>query len=325
MSKVSAGTHEINRRRICFICHRLPKVPAKIQGKILERLEKLFDKIEVLDERFPAVVCGSCRVKLVKNGEQIPKMFPHLAEYESFKSLESLKKRVNLKGSCDCKLCVKVRSRKGISTIKNHVKASGKKQCVTCSKLLSRGLNHICSSKVENVVEMIEKKFEQKEKDQILTSLLKSRLENMDEKRRGEKSIKLAQVRGKPLPVIVHPAKTKELSPMPTTKMAELQRNFNFTNRQTIGIAKAFREGVKNRKAVENNFEKKLNIGSHIFDNYFETRKLDFTKKTQKEELIFSEDLVVCNNLKGLIQYIVSARNLSEYHVKFGIDGGGGS
>lgn len=318
---------------MCFICQKFPKTPAKIQGQILERLVKLFDKIKVSDARFPAVVCGTCRVTLVKSDKNLQKRFSNLPDYSSFRSLKSLYKRLNPNGTCNCKLCVNVRLRGNISksrvpektcTRKIIPNKDHEKRCSECLQLISRGVNHTCSSAIETVVDIIQTKFIPKKQEQVLSSLLKLKVKNVKDIKEGQQPIQLSQVRGKALPVIVKPAQKKKVSPMPAEKMSELQRNFNLTNRQTIGIAKAFRQGVQSRKAVESNFEQKLNISSHILDVYFETQKLDFLKKTKKEEVMSVEDLVFCNDLKGLIQHIVTARNLYEYHLKFGIDGGGG-
>lgn len=131
MNSKKAGTHEQNRYRMCFVCQEKPKNPTKIDGVVKKRLEDRFKNINILDCRFPAVICNACRMALIRAEKQKSSANDlNLPDYSSFMPLKK-NKRYGGKKNCDCSLCLIVRSRyqivpKYIAT-KTKIKSNKKK------------------------------------------------------------------------------------------------------------------------------------------------------------------------------------------------------
>ena len=135
----------------------------------------------------------------------------------------------------------------------------------------------------------------------------------------------MSQLHGKPLSISVKPnKKLKTNDVLPAKDIIQLQVDCNFSDREMLGIAKAIRKGFNNRKIIEDKFKDKLVGNSHILDNYFECREFNFLHIKKNITTEIKETAIICKNLGEFINFVLEKRNVYDYHLKFGIDGGGG-
>jgi len=62
----------------------------------------------------------------------------------------------------------------------------------------------------------------------------------------------------------------------------------------------------------------------HELDEFFQVKQFDFKKVKGKKVEDAMQYAVFCHDLDGLIEHVKLKRQVSEVHLKFGIDGGGG-
>lgn len=158
------------------------------------------------------------------------------------------------------------------------------------------------------------------EKRQVVSSLLKDVSFKNDIR---NCSVKLTQRHGKALDVKLKPAKEK--SQIISADIIErIHSRYKLTSNETIGIAGMIRAGTKNRKAVEPYVKEKISKRIHELDDFFEIKIFNFTKVKGTDVVNVPQYAVYCNNLGGLIEHVKEKRQVSDVHIKIGIDGGGG-
>lgn len=71
------------------------------------------------------------------------------------------------------------------------------------------------------------------------------------------------------------------------------------------------------------NIVRKMSKFTHVLDEYFEAREYEFTNEVNNKCTKFKHVAVVCKHLKAFIDFVIKYRNLSDYHLKFGLYGEG--
>lgn len=60
-------------------------------------------------------------------------------------------------------------------------------------------------------------------------------------------------------------------------------------------------------------------------EDFFDVTKMGVTSAKGKSYLVEQRPIVLCRSVEGLIEYIKARRNVDDYFLKIGIDGGQGS
>lgn len=106
------GTHEINRTRVCLLCHKKPKKINKIQGVLERRIESLYEEYDNTNIKFPNVVCNPCRRKI----------YDAAVKEEGIDSADESYwgEVINFEdGSCGCTLCQIVKCRQSVLPVRS--------------------------------------------------------------------------------------------------------------------------------------------------------------------------------------------------------------
>lgn len=109
-----------------------------------------------------------------------------------------------------------------------------------------------------------------------------------------------------------------------TEDVSKIKMNYSLSANEVRGLTAAIRVTTNDRKNFEPYLREKLTVKSHALDRFFDVQKLSFIRKSNTQKAEFVENLVYCNNVNGLIEYVKDVRQMNEVHLKFGIDGGGG-
>lgn len=314
------GTHRENLFKICLFCQKKPKTAIEIKGAIKGKITSSFPEFQANDNRFPKVICNSCRHKVCYPKDQNGSVqFPDYLPYNPV--------NVGEDGSCDCSLCRLVQRRqskvpaKKIKKTKQKTEKVTQNQCAKCLNPIKRGAPHKCDVKnlLNNLVDTIKKHWQDKAFQQIAASLIKTILGNESVSSNSE--LKLSQLKGKALKIIANP-KSEKQKKISKEIMCSLQVALNLSENQTLKAAKALSNG--SRKVIEANLIKDLNTRSHMLDQFFECVEFDFITETTKGVKHTTQKVIVCKNLALFIKFILEKRGVTaNYHYKFGIDGGG--
>jgi hypothetical protein len=334
-SKDHAGSHSENRMRICLFCLKKKQKMIKIDGALRKKIENVI-QYNHEDNRLPSVVCSACKINVhrcVNNSNN--KTSINLPDYSHFRPIH---KNTRLKSAkiCDCNLCELVRY-PGHHNFLKSIQVSGKKprkltkkKCTNCLLELSRGKQHICNSSnhYNNLKEHIKKSLPPTVKEHLVCELIKDiSIKKSNNKQRNVGEINLSQAHGKQLTISVNSQQSRRSlmqQQITAEDMSKIKTNFSLSSKVIRGISSAIRVAAKDRKIFEPNLTQKLITLNHTLDLYFDVRKCDFVnvKDNMKNNVI--ETVVLCSNLRGLIEYVKENRQLEQVHLKFGIDGGGG-
>lgn len=169
-----------------------------------------------------------------------------------------------------------------------------------------------------NIDTFLRSEWKPENTEQVASKLLKN---IFDEKSiRENECVKLKQVNSKPLRIAYKPKKPN-VEPISHLDMRTLQTSLSLSANETHTAAKILRGG--SRKRVASNLRQIMDTASHVLDDYFESVTFEFTCESKEKVTKHVQEAVVCKDIPGFIDYVVETRNLKNYHLKFGIDGGG--
>lgn len=192
--------------------------------------------------------------------------------------------------------------------------------------MIAKGKRHKCntSTRVDNLKTMVQQTIP-KGRDQIISSLLKEKMkQRTDSKPVSNCTMALCQRAGRPLRISVNPQKEMIEKPMiSTSDMCKIQTSFHLTQNTTLGIASMLRAASGKRKLIEPNLKEKISASIHCLDEFFQAKYFDFIKIKANNVSDAKQCVVYCKNLDGLIEWVKTQRQVSQMHLKFGIDGGG--
>ena len=110
--------------------------------------------------------------------------------------------------------------------------------------------------------------------------------------------------------------------------MSMIQRDLNLRNHQVVTLAEDLRASSGSRKLIESGMKRKLRTKNCQLSDYFEKKVCNFVEVNKKEKTKnnFTQNVVVCNDLNGLIDKLILERGVDEKNmlIRIGLDGGGG-
>ena len=167
-----------------------------------------------------------------------------------------------------------------------------------------------------------------KAKDHILARVVKEGLEEKPEGDHKDSELQLSQIHGKPLQITV--GKTnKSLSStnsftLPVDDLLKMKANMNLSDRGVIKMAASIRASTKSRKAIEPGLKSKLNAKAHSIDEYFGFKEFPLVHIKGDEVSNAAAFVIFCKDIPGFVKHVRNERDVSDVHLKLGIDGGGG-
>lgn len=190
------------------------------------------------------------------------------------------------------------------------------------------GIRHRCNktSVVANVKSIVQNALPGKGSEQIISTLLQNKVKAVQKAARDYK-IELASISGKRMRVSINPSKKRALDgnlKVSINDMEKMQTNLSLSQNQTPNLAAMIRVSSKSRKPIEPNLKQTLVRNGHRFNNFFEVKTFDFQSIKANKITDVTSVVVYCNNLKDFIEYVKQQRKVSDVHLKFGVDGGGG-
>ena len=85
------------------------------------------------------------------------------------------------------------------------------------------------------------------------------------------------------------------------------------------------REKLGLRNIIEPDSREKRLIDSHKLDDYFIVNAFNFIVEKQNVATENPSSAIICKDLELFIQHVVDSRNIYDFHLSFGVDGGGKS
>ena len=339
--KNHALSHAENRFKICLLCSKKTKLMIKIELVLKEKLNH-FINVNYNDDCLPCVICTTCKRKLYtyfSNNDPEKTQNFIVSDLNTFLQTKNknLIKRNMIK--CKCYLCKLARTPKTgnfskrtilppkIKKIKNIKKRNKEKICSKWLSVTNNGNPHKCnlSARIENLSKRINNTLKKSEKQQLISKMLKN--EYLTSGTNTITEIPLSQLHGPKLNIIVGKKRVKDKNLINTIKVSDVRKirtRYNLSIQTTRGIVKSFRVATKNRRLTERGLEKNLSDHNHILDEFFEIKQFSFVNIKSNTENLDSKSAIFCNDITEFIKFITLQRNLSDYHLKFGIDSGGG-
>lgn len=312
----SSDNHNDNRGKICTVCLAVDNRKKKIRfrkvipsGEIEKRINTLFE-YNAADTYLPNAICNICYLKLYKGSTIAVPNFRKLVRTRSTAKLR-----------CECKVCQIVRHPKSFGG--SSVKLGN------LSKSKSKSQETASNSNFGDILKSI-KQLSHKETDQLIAILLKKKAESISEKRGRAGKVRtmtLTQRAGRPLTVTIGSTTNKNNVPrmISAKDMLTMKTTFNFSQNKTVGIARFFRKATRKRKLIEPNLKQYLKAAIHSVDEFFEVKEFEFSNTKAGKTSTVKKEVIFCKNLSGFLEYVKNKREVSHSHLKFGIDGGGGS
>lgn len=202
-----------------------------------------------------------------------------------------------------------------------------RKICGSCFLFVGKGKRHKClpGTRVMNLKNIV---TSLPENDEVVHALIKEKLE-ASATSTPYREFKLRGIRGgNQMRVLINQSERKLRSSstvFSANDMVNMKSDLGISQKKTIRLASMIRTRLQDRKAVESNLKQKLFIHSHNLDKFFVHKTVDFTVVKGKTVSNVTCSVVFCKDLNGLIEHVKNERKTFQVHLKFGIDGGGGS
>lgn len=313
-----SDNHEDNRGKICLLCLTVNTRnksgyfrQIRSKGEVEKKINRLFVYNVSVDEHLPNAICSKCLTKLYR-AESLEA--PNLSE---FRKLACTRSAGHSNHNCTiCKIVTQplFQNVQIIRAIKNPSKEN-----VQQRKKETEPTNF------EKILKSI-KQLTQKEKDQLISILLKEKAEDKNTDRSSKTfTTSLSQRAGRPLRISIGSKLEKSDQPvLSTNDMKMMKTSYNLSQNTTIGIAAFIRRKTRKRKIIEPNLKKHLADSIHSVDKFFEAKSFDFVNVKSGVSSPITKNVVYCKNLHGFLEYVKNNREVFGTHLKFGIDGGGG-
>lgn len=312
-SKDHGFSHEENRYKICLICLRKTEKMFEINEHLLKNLKSALNMEFVLEDHLPASLCSSCKrnisFKLSKdNTRNVTLKLPDFSKFSDYEKRSS----VTEKRMCSCYLCELARQlyksknkRKSNVTVSKSQKNVTTKRCCKCFKKIGQGVSHKCnrSACVENLMQEIKENLDLPQKKKLIKNLI------------DDGSVNSTPItKQRPEPFVIS-----------SEDFIKIKTKHNLSSKTALSVATDFRIATRNRKFFQSGIKRLLFETNHRADEFFSVTKKMFTKTVKKVESSNEQTIIYCNKLSAYIDYIKNKRDVSDCHLKFGIDGGGGS
>lgn len=329
-----AATHEENRNKVCIVCFR--KGTYNITDSVKERIRLYFmENISFNDSRVPAAICGNCRAHLleISQGKKLVDTLPESVDTSTIVPIMSTRNCPE-QIACSCQICQVARSHlkqnmppkspvgRRLSEeqreLNNSIStADVVKLCTSCQSVVRRGFSHKCNSNTlrENVIKNCCEDADGKTKDIVASKIIQEKMSAS-----SSKQIILKTEISKSLVVTIGGKKTKVLE---SPQLSDLQISLGASNVTMNRKIMPFIRNALGRSSVAPETDVYLKNRDKELEPFFSVCQLDF-EETESSKTIVNHPVVYCNDLKGLIDYISTARGIENANLKLGIDGGGG-
>lgn len=230
MSHGNKCSHDENRKKICAPCGRkivFGKVKPEnfvINNKIANLINKYSSTdFDLSNEKYPLSICRSCYLTLLDFEKEIYNR--QIQIMPDYKNIVLPKETRSTKDTCNCYICstatcfghVNVKKGKGnFRELRTNIDVSGQcknsvkkvdevsvlsennkkspdviKVCSKCFQNVGKGINHECKNPKENLLKLVDK-LPQKSKEQVASSIIKSKYDSTIELNEKSQSITLA-------------------------------------------------------------------------------------------------------------------------------------
>lgn len=307
----SRKTHESCRHDICLLCFKKVKcsrrrIVTSEEYRVINTF--LIEGVSPEDHRLPCVLCTTCRLIINEYDRGVFDRSINLFDFSKKFNFSSTSER---RSRCNCTICQISCSQFGSLSLKEGKHCTkdseGKicpiKLCNICLSEIAQGKSHVCSSKtLEN---------------NILSRITSSVSEHIASKVIKECSattsdgyVQLSQTHGKPLSVRIAPSYTPRQHTFTLKDLADIKSCLRLSQRQTICLSNKLRIASNNRNIVESYLKPVLIDTNHQLDEFFTVK----------------DNIVHCNDIASLIEYIEAQRKFSQFICyKIGLDSGCGS
>lgn len=198
------------------------------------------------------------------------------------------------------------------------------KRCNYCFSVIGKGKTHKCnlSSRVANLTSSL-LESPSNACDQVVSTIIKHKVEeNKHERKSG---LVLSHLHGRKLQVnFKKDNNSLKLPILSADDLSKMKTNLNLSDRKIVQIASSVRIATQNRKAIEPGLKSKLKNKTHTVDDFFSYKQFAFSSVKAQTVSDAAEVVVYCTDLTAFLQHIKNQRQITEGHLKLGIDGGGG-
>lgn len=329
MSSKKKKSHDDCLNSVCIVCMKKAKPSFKLSNTLYELFDRFIASgLDKNDPRLPKVICSSCKRALYCFQKDD---FRRTVEVFDYSKLSSPTHITRLSSECACYVCNVAKFNNIISKSSATADLATKQDdarilrgkpssvvtlCKDCLCQIGRGKPHQCttSQRRENLLDLLGDSTP-KCSDQVVSRTLKQKAESTN-----SNMLNLSQS-GQPLKC--------ELNPRPSTapqikieQILALNHTLNISANKTLSLARELRYGSKNRKAIEPGLKAALAKNNMTADKMFTVVTEKFTSK----EEVFDADVVICNDIRSVLETCISKRDLqfTKLNFKIGIDGGGG-
>ena len=312
--------------KACIVC--LGKATNIINSTLADTLKKhARPNLDTLlkDFRLPKGLCHSCRItlqELDRKGEtkrqlrlfDVVKLLPtsRRSDGSSVVSEESI--------NCQCLVCRVVKSKGHLShELSREITklAKGRPRvsdtgpeadvCGGCFGEKVKGKTHACNktSRLDN----LQQRLSPRSREQFASRQLKEIVGQGSEASGAGVQLSTG---GRKLNVAVGVDSAKRALQFTTEDMSHLQNNLNLSDNQTLKLARGLRS-KGGRGIIEPNLRDSMGEVHRSLDTFFDSRVMTFETDRNEDTKTYDKaerPAVVCNDTKGLVQYLMNKRNL---------------
>ena len=308
-SKDHLATHDENRHKICLLCLGKTKKMFKISDSLLTKLKSALKTEISIEDHLPCALCSACKRKIyfVTSKSCNKKVDIQLPDFSKF-SRETTATRSNR--NCYCYLCNLARTSRTKKYENTDSKAKKSEstilKCKECFSEIRKGIKHTCtkSNFLNNLSQEINDKLDTKQKQRLISSLSRS-LDGTVVNSTNE-------------------SENTQSYAITNDDLMKLKIKHNLSNKKTIGIAADLRAATRKRSLIEPGLKSHLVENNHSVDEFFKIERVIFNKTKKNVQSSSDQIIIHCKNVTDFIRYIKKKRDVSDVHLKFGIDGGGG-
>lgn len=318
-------THEENRSKVCVLCLKKSNLRQISEKTVLLVKNRFLPDIDVRSGYYPKQICCRCSFAINENQN---------VEVHKYKNFQRVSTRSGM--LCKCDVCVaarvtltqfggyqinnsKKRGRPSVS--ENSKKVRTAKLCTICYSELSKGKRHSCTrvERQQNLLQMVTGD-RPRSGDSVVAAYLK---ENRD----SDGSIALANIRGRPSHWVTGSAVSRSTKVLSMDDMFLIKNICDLSTRKTLRLSSALR-GMDIE--VPSNLPQQITNANQMLKEFFSITRISFDLEKEKKNpqaCASTKPAVYCNDVKALIQFILTVRSLSlaDVFFKIGADGGGGS
>lgn len=139
-----------------------------------------------------------------------------------------------------------------------------------------------------------------------------------------QNEITLSRTRGKPLRLAINPRPKREIQQISTDDVIKIKTITSLSSNIILKVASGFRTAAKSRKLFEPGLKEQLTEKTQALDSYFDVKESSFVQVLNKKQNDIKNPFIYCRDIEGFCELVKYTRGYEDFHLKFGIDGGGG-